>query len=94
MKQADSRIGQGKYEGWTNHATWNVNLWINNDYASYKAKIWLCLTVGASGLNAENVERFCRDILAGNEDFSPGDWDSVNWAEIAKEWADEAKEQA
>lgn len=28
-----------EYEGWKNYATWNVSLWINNDYALYQAAV-------------------------------------------------------
>jgi len=29
------------YEGWTNYETWNVALWIDNEYAIYLSKIEL-----------------------------------------------------
>ena len=25
----------GRYQGWTNHATWTVHLWLNNDEGTY-----------------------------------------------------------
>jgi hypothetical protein len=28
-----------EYEGWKNYATWNVSLWINNDYALYQGAV-------------------------------------------------------
>jgi len=28
---------QGEYNGWKNWATWNVALWLGNDYPLYKA---------------------------------------------------------
>jgi hypothetical protein len=27
------------YEGWSNYATWNVSLWINNEYPYYQAAV-------------------------------------------------------
>lgn len=28
-----------EYEGWKNYATWNVALWINNDYPLYQGAV-------------------------------------------------------
>ena len=28
-----------EYEGWKNYATWNVSLWINNDYGLYQGAV-------------------------------------------------------
>ena len=30
------RVEQEPYNGWKNHATWNVALWINNDQGLYE----------------------------------------------------------
>lgn len=33
----DATLAGPKYQGWTNHATWAVHLWLANDYATYVA---------------------------------------------------------
>ena len=29
-------MSEGKYQGWTNWETWNVNLWLTNDQTVYR----------------------------------------------------------
>lgn len=30
---------EAQYEGWKNYATWNVSLWLNNDYGLYTGAV-------------------------------------------------------
>lgn len=85
------------YEGFSNRTTWNVALWIDNEYRWYKAKLKFCLTHGASNLTEANVAEFCRDLIgpSGTEDFeSSEDWNKVVWKDIVEHWRAEGDEQA
>jgi hypothetical protein len=31
--------GEPEYNGWKNRQTWNVSMWLNNDYGIYKAAV-------------------------------------------------------
>jgi hypothetical protein len=39
LRRFDIPMSEPTYEGWKNYATWNVMLWINNEYSYYKAAV-------------------------------------------------------
>lgn len=78
------------YNGWTNWATWNVNLWLNNDYGLYTAMVELTQ-------EADDVTILADDIQQWVDGWKPevlvtGMWSDlityvlqdVNWLEIAQ----------
>jgi hypothetical protein len=82
--------------GWTNYATWNVVLWIDNDEGSYTRKNqWIREFSGR--INARLAEEIAEDCLGGRKtpDLKADDesigcrWKDVNWTEIASHWSDE-----
>lgn len=86
------------YNGWTNYETWNVNLWIDNDYPLYQRKVALLRHL--EEVTADDVERFFHDELDGTtpdletlreqgEAVDPIDFD-----EIAEHWELERQELA
>jgi hypothetical protein len=75
------------YNGWTNRATWVVNLWISNDYILYK------LTQGLDVSTPERCKRFYRNVVddktkrAVKKDMGKGvTLRDVNWQEICEAW--------
>jgi len=87
-----------EYNGWTNSATWNVNLWIDNEYRLYRSKRGLlALNPDPSKLTAERVKEMAIEILGGTTtpDLDSSDsgerlrWEDINWQEIADEWKEE-----
>jgi hypothetical protein len=32
-------VKETEYEGWKNYATWNVSLWLNNEYGIYQGAV-------------------------------------------------------
>lgn len=97
------------YNGWKNYATWNVNLWIDNEYQSYMARLNECrnLTELERPIIAADAERIATDLLMGStpdlklieEEAAIGDknegfrWCDVDWAEIAEHWQAEMEEE-
>ena len=78
------------YNGWTNYETWNVALWIDNDYGAYQTKC----AAGDAGelLTARQVREFVEGVFPnGTPDMQRGamSYNDVNWGEIADNWADE-----
>ena len=85
-----------EYNGWTNYATWNVNLWIDNDYTYYSVKRMLLADItDPSMLTAERVEDIATGIFNGpsTPDLDSSEegfrWEDVNWQEIADVWKEE-----
>ena len=90
-----------EYNGWANWETWNIALWIDNDYSVYMRR---CDYVDASfeRWNVTGVKSFIRDMFPnGTPDFansvgcntSSDYWDEVvNYDELVEAWNSEYKE--
>ena len=76
------------YNGWSNKATWNVQLWITNKESIYK--LVQMLARGSSGVGefADTLEAFLWILWEGKtpdgERLNP-----VNWVEIAEAWGED-----
>ena len=77
------------YNGWTNHETWLVNLWFNENQFSYQILRNICKQDVDSYLNAAELENLVQDQF--EEEFESSDmWrdlmssslSKVNWVEI------------
>ena len=68
-----------KYNGWTNRATWNVDVWLSNDREIYKMMKALKMS------ERNQFENFCV-YLWGNETPDGERLSDVNWQEIADAW--------
>ena len=81
------------YNGWTNYATWNTALWVDNEEYTYFTRIdeqkriveW----------TAAHVEAFVREVFPdGTPDMQDGvmmrdGLNAVNYEEIATHWNEE-----
>ena len=78
------------YNGWTNWATWNLALWVDNDEYSYHRRIEMGEQLRGQGWDAESVKSFCWDLFPnGTPDMEECDLDEVNYQEMAQAWNDE-----
>jgi hypothetical protein len=68
------------YNGWTNRATWLVNVWFNPESASD-----VCMARIALEDAADAVPDYLRDFLC---------LDEVNWSELAAHFEDDAEDDA
>ena len=66
------------YNGWTNRETWNVNLWLFNDYDRYQ---WLQAIFPSGCGGPVAAERVCRMFFG---DKTPDNCllSKVNWQEV------------
>lgn len=81
------------YEGWANWETWNINLWIDNDYDIYKAKRFALRRTHT--VTPEMVKEFVLQTWPkGTPDFKvhKGDLSLIDWSELAEHWQIEANE--
>ncbi len=68
------------YNGWTNRATWNVNLWLFNSISRYEAMVRIFPEKNAG---TDSAEAFCRGLWP--EKTPDGCLlDNVNWKEVAE----------
>lgn len=98
-----------RYNGWTNRATWLVNLWLTNDEGDYN---WL----REMALEAEDAEDMAVQVQRSLETVDPREdgplwWQrwhtpaslwhdlddtplsAVNWTELAGHWYDDFNEE-
>jgi len=87
------------YNGYTNYATWNVMLWIDNDESSYRTKVDLLKQ--QPSINAMTAREICKACLGRSStpdlvgNTTEGcRWKDVNWQEIADLLTEEQKEYA
>lgn len=79
------------YNGWEGNgtresawATWNMALWIDNEYEIYRRRRRQVF------LKPTDVEQFCRsEFPSGTPDMTPEEMDDVCWEEIFAAWEGE-----
>ena len=75
------------YNGWSNRATWNANLWLTNDESLYKLVRRIAFHCRTISELADNIEGFLGILWNGKT--PDGDvLGMVNWVEIADAWVD------
>lgn len=76
------------YNGWSNRATWNANLWITNEEPIYKLVGTIAKGSRSVSELADNMEGFL--LILWNDKTPDGDsLKLVNWVEIADAWVDD-----
>ncbi len=80
------------YNDWTNYATWNVVLWIENEEPSYNNKI-ASIKQFRGRIDAQLAEEIAEDCLGGKTAPDLADrsekgfrWQDVVWPQIAACW--------
>ena len=82
------------YNGWTNYETWNVPLWIDNEYGLYQAKMEFLAELSGP-VTPGDICGFVAQYMKGHTPDVPlGDMHAVNWQEIADSWETERQENA
>lgn len=79
------------YNGWTNRDTWLINLWLDNDYDSYHAKLDR-IAAETSPIDADAARRIFDDLGASDIIGDKFSIENVNFAEIAASWETERRE--
>ena len=77
------------YEGWANWETWNVALWVDNEFKLYTAKIALLRELQEAGrsVTAVHVWEFVHQKMNGRTpDVKHSQMSKVNYWEIAENW--------
>ena len=80
------------YNGYSNRATWNAALWLNNDYGLYQT---------TRNMGASELEDFCNEIWKFTNDYGQsvfvtpdGDCLSeVDWDEVSEAVSDEDEDE-
>jgi len=75
------------YNGWTNWATWNAALWMNNNESTYHNRIRRHRFDEWTG---DDVATFFQEFFPkGTPDMDKNDLGKINWDEIARSWNEE-----
>jgi hypothetical protein len=68
-----------EYNGWSNHDTWNVNLWLSNDEFTWKELRRICSRNYSADRAEKELVSLAREVIPVSEGIS---YDSVDWEEI------------
>lgn len=77
-------MSDNTYNGWSNRATWNVSLWLNNDEGLYRELQRTVRHAHSVENAAERIEELCKELW---QDGKTPDGDllkDVDWEEIAR----------
>lgn len=78
------------YNGWSNRATWNVSLWLNNDESTYKELCRIQRHADDEEELAERIEAFCRLSWPNGKTPDGDKLSEADFEEIAaSEWVEE-----
>ena len=97
-------MSDNTYNGWTNYATWNVTLWLDNEQGSYGDMMSYAETAKSTQQLAELIENYIdqlRYTIYGDQaheanlftDVLNNALANVNWREIAESYRDEYAEE-
>ena len=84
-----------KYQGWSNWVTWNVALWVGNEYQvyksaeAYKRKHGKFTAAAAKEFVKEFWPRGTPDMLSSHHRGQHGGYAAVDWKEIAESLTEE-----
>jgi predicted RNA-binding protein Jag len=88
-----------KYNGWTNYATWRVNLELADEYLSMQiedVRAGYVDTFDDIAQLADNIKDYVENIVTDDDtttsiavDYAMAFLNDVNWYEIAENWTDE-----
>lgn len=98
VQTKESDIGDGTYEGWKNHATWAIALWINNDQGMYEEVTQMVSGMQDIGEAAEAIKNYIDGMKPdlGSTmwaDIFEGAVSDIDWLEIAQDMKGESMEQ-
>jgi hypothetical protein len=79
--------------GYSNHATWNANLWYGDQIADYVDQYQDHFTEISISEMADDLESFCWEIAGMNElpigfvrDAASQEWNQINWRELGEKY--------
>lgn len=80
------------YNGYTNWATWNMELWMDNDELICKERLlwWKRIIAPSLAFKAKLIA--LKFFPIGTPDMQKSDLALINWEEIATHWEAESKE--
>ena len=104
VSEGDSEMAKlhGGYNGWKNYATWNVALWVDNEYGIYLEKVDYLKRLGRR-VRGKDVRQFCEQYFIqdyedehgntlrgyGTPDTITNDWRGGRWRDVS--WAEIAE---
>ena len=80
-----------EYNGWKNWATWNANLWLNNDEVTYK----YCREIAHRSITEDGVSfrQQCEEedvfMVIPEEEFTEEEFASIDWQSIYEGFIEE-----